>query len=339
MVAVARPSSRAGRLAFPLRTPFVLAAERANELDLKEIDEVEPGEQLAGLGRRTRHVVDDMIAEAAKLSAAYDDASDATAASGKVETRARRALRDIVDLAYITGWMLHRKRASLLDASAAGDEVKLAGECSSARRAVIKSAVALERAIAVATSVRSDLLHLVAADLARGLRTRATYHAFRAALRPEDPPDEATIEPRLRAAFVALARVCDGRHHGDLRLHDRLLFHQRRRDVAAWIRRRKQLGTTNDGSAEGLRHWKDLALFAECLRMVNHRPELRDHDERMARAALESLAWHDDDAALDEAAIAALGPLLGRDDALDELLLARRPVLVGELRGALERLG
>jgi hypothetical protein len=321
----------------------VRAAKRANELDFKWIDDIEPRGQLAALCRRALEVVDAMIAEAAKLSAAYDDASDpsrsAAPGGGKVETRARRALRDLVDLAYITGWTLHRKRADLLDARAAGDAVKLAGGCASARRAVLKSAVAIERAIAAATSVRSDLSHLVAADLERGLRTRAMYHAFRAAIRPDDPPDEATIERRLRAAFAALSRVCEDRHEGDLRLHDRLLFHQRRRDIAACLVLRSKLATTPDGSSDALRRWKDVAMFAECLRMVSHRPELRDHDERLARAALESLAWQRDDDALDEAAVAALAPLLGRDDSLDELLLTPRPRLVSELRGALERLG
>jgi hypothetical protein len=347
---VRHATPHAARLPFPSRAPFVVAAERANRLaieveaEAEGVDEAEPRDLLAALGQRTLSLIDDTICESAKLSSAYEAAlgdadADAASSAARVETRAHRALRDLVDLAYLSGWTLHRKRVSLLGAIADGDPAKLASECSSGRRAVLKSAVALERAIAAGTAVRSDLLQIVATDVERGVRTRALDQAFRAAIRPADPPDDATVEPRLRAAIAALSSVCDDPFHGDLRLHDRLLFHQRRREIAAWICRSEEPGAAEELAAEGLRQWKDLAMFAECLRMVNLRPELRDHDDRAARTALASLAWREDSAALDDAALDALTSLLGRDDGLDELLLARRPRTVGELRGALERLG
>lgn len=343
MAALRQTAARAERLPYPLRGPFVLLAERASELELGEDGDQTPQERLAQLCKRTFRVIDDMIGEAAKLTAAYDDAGVApgenAADVGAVEPTMQRALHDIVDLAYISGWSLHRKRASLLDATAGHDAWKIASECSSAKRAILKSAVALERAIAAGAGVASDLLRIAAIDVERGLRTRALYRAFRADIRPADPPDERTIESRLRAATIGLTRVCEDRAFGELRFQDRVLFHQRRAAVALWMSQLRQPRAGVDLAAEGLRQWQDIAAFAECLRMINHRPELRDHDEREARAALESLAWHDDAAMLDDAALDALGSLLGRDDELDALLLSRSARRVGELRAALERLG
>lgn len=343
MAALRQTAARAERLPYPLRGPFVLLAERASELELAEGGDEAPQERLAQLCKRTLRVIDDMISEAAKLTAAYDDAGaapgDQAAEGGAVEPRTQRALHDIVDLAYISGWSLHRKRASLLDATAGHDAWKMASECSSAKRAMLKSAVAIERAIAAGAGVASDLLRIAAIDVERGLRTRALYRAFRADIRPGDPPDERTIESRLRAVTIGLTRVCEDRAFGDLRFQDRLLFHERRAAVALWMSQVRQPGAAADLAGDGLRHWKDIAAFAECLRMINQRPELREHDEREARAALEALAWHDDDAMLDDTAFDALGSLLGRDDELDALLLSHGARRVGELRAALERLG
>jgi hypothetical protein len=336
IAALVQASKRAERPPFPARTPFVDIAERAAQLELADDDTMDASDRLVHLGKRTREVVDDMIREAAQLSAAYDDVGVATDDGA---APARSPVRDIVDVAYMSGWTLHRKRAGLTDALAGDDLWKIASECSSAKRAVLKSAVAIERAIAAGLGVESELLQHVITDVERGLRTRALYRAFRADIRCDEPPDERTIEPRLRAAMIALTKVCEDRHHEDLRFQDRVLFHERRRSVAAWMRHPRAADATTEVISDGLRQWKDIAAFAECLRMINLRPELREHDDRAAREALDSLAWYEDDARLDDTALDALGPLLGRDDALDAILLSRGPRLASELRAALERLG
>lgn len=337
--ALVHASTRAERLPFPARTPFVVVAERAAQLDLGGRDAIDASDRLVQLCTDTLHVVDEIIREAAKLNADYDDTGAKTGVLGAVEAPPPSSLREIVDVAYMSAWVLHRKRASLLDAVTSGDLWQMACESSSAKRAALKAAVAIERAIAAAASVESDLLQHVAADLERGLRTRTLYRAFRADIRCGEPPDERTIASRMRAVTIGLTKVCEDRHHEDLRLQDRVIFHERRRSVAAWISLHRRSGTATEVVAEGLRQWKDLAAFAECLRMVNLRPELRDHDDRAARAALDSLAWCEDDATLKDSELDALGSLLGRDDALDEILLSRRPRLTSELREALERLG
>lgn len=331
IAALLQASLPAERLPFPARTPFVEVAERAAQIELGGND---ASDRLTALCTSTLQVVDEIIREVAQLSAAYDDFGGASAPT-------RSALTDIVDVAYLSGWTLHRKRSSLLDALTGGDVFKMASECSSAKRAVLKSAVAIERAIAAGLGVKSELVKHVLTDVARGLRTRALYRSFRADIRLDEPPDERTIEPRMRAVMIALTKVFEDLHFADLRFQDRVLFQERRRNVAAWmsLRSEHEPGTTKDVTSEGLRQWKDIAAFAECLRMINLRPELREHDDSTARAALDSLAWHDDDAALDDVTQGALGSLLGRDDGLDTILLSRSPRLGSELRAALERLG
>ncbi len=339
IAAVVQASTRTERLPFPARTPFVVAAERAAQLELAASDASDAGDHVAHLCKRTLQVVEEILREAAKLSAAYDDDGAARAGVDDGAAPARSPLRDIVDVAYMSGWTLHRKRASLLDAVAGGDLWRMASECSSAKRAALRAAVAIERAIAAGLRVASELFHHVVNDVERGVRTRALYRAFRAEIRPDDPPGERTIESRMRAAMIALTKVCEDRHHEDIRLQDRVLFHERRRSVARWMSLHRRPDTTRDVIAEGLRQWKDIAAFAECLRMINLRPELQEHDDGAARAALESLAGYEDAAPLDDGALDALGSLLGRDDGLDAILLSRGPRLVSELRAALERLG
>ena len=166
-------STRVERPPFPARTPFVDIAERAAQLELGSSETIDAGDQLTQLCKSTLQVVDDLIREAAKLSAAYDDAGAANEDRSDDAPPARSPLRDVVDVAYLSGWTLHRRRAGLLDARSSGDLWRMASECSSAKRAALKSAVAIERAIAVGLGVESELVQHVLADVERGLRTRA----------------------------------------------------------------------------------------------------------------------------------------------------------------------
>lgn len=349
-VATGAPATtRPARLSGHPRMPFMFAAERANMLDLIAIDGA-PRDYVAQLCERTLLVLEYTIREIDKLSDACEDAAaaepededDEDRVSGvfPVATVARgSALREITDLAYLGAWALQRARASLLDATAGGDTWSMVEACSSAKQEVLESAVAIEQALAEDAGVPSDLTELVALGVERGLRARSLYRSFRAAVRPDALPSATNVESRMRAATLGLVQLCDPRHAEDFRLQDRILFHRHRDAVELWRSRQWQPGATNNVAADTLRQWKKLAELARGLQRINDRPELREHDERVARAALASLADHEDSDPLADDALEALGSLLGRDDGLDALLLSLSGHRVGELRDALERLG
>ena len=349
VAAVAPATTRPARLSGHPRMPFMFAAERANMLDLIAIDGA-PRDYVAQLCERTLLVIEYTISEVEKLSDACEVAAaaepeaedDEDRASGvfQVATVARgSALRGITDLAYLGAWTLQRARASVLDAIAEGDTWSMVGACSSAKHEVLESAVAIEQALAVDAGVPSDLAELVALGVERSLRARALYRSFCAAVRPDALPSATTVESRMRAATIGLVQLCDPRHAEDLRLQDRILFQQHRAAVELWRSRQWLPGATNNVVADTLRQWKKLAEFARGLQRINARSELREHDDRVARAALASLAEHEDSDTLAGDVVEALGSLLGRDDGLDALLLSLSVHRVGELRDALERLG
>jgi hypothetical protein len=351
VAAVAPATTRPARLSGHPRMPFMFAAERANMLDLIAVDGA-PRDDVAQLCERTLLVLEYTINEIEKLDDACEvaaaaeseseDEDDEDRVSGvfPVATVARgSALRGITDLAFLGAWTLQRARASVLDAVAGGDTWSMVGACSSAKQEVLESAVAIEQALADDAGVPSDLAELVALGVERSLRARALYRTFRAAVRPDALPSATNVESRMRAATLGLVRLCDPRHAEDLHLQDRILFHQHRAAVELWRSRQWLPGATNNVVADTLRQWKKLAELARGLQRINDRSELREHDDRVARAALASLAEHEDCDTLAGDVPEALGSLLGRDDGLDALLLSLSSHRVGELRDALERLG
>lgn len=230
----------------------------------------------------------------------------------------------IADLVVIGVWTLQRERTDLEAALAYGDLDRGCDACSSARRAVVRALAALEGALLGPGEGPGAAGRMLALETERALAVRGAYRAFRAAVRESVPASSAQVEARLGAVGVAVAGVFSSSAWPALRTSDRRLF----REIDARLHGRE------DSPAAGLRLWQDVAAFAGCLRAVNHRPELVEHDARAASAALATLPA-DDALRVDDALLEALGPLLGRDDELDELLLGRAPVRAGALRARL----
>lgn len=284
--------------------------------------------------------IDVARAHGERLLAALDDAMAAAievevdAAAGRGEASAAlfaESADRLTDLVVIGNWTLQKKRARLLETTAGSDPARVGDACASARRAVIRTLAAIEGALVDPRSSAAGVTRLLAQETDRSLRVRRLYRAFRAALRLEVPPQPGALDARLTAAGVALATVLDGPHAADLRASDRRLFHELADRLTTFRSEPRGEGS----SLAGLRLFQDIAAFAGCLRTINLRAELQEHDAHAAHAALSALG---DGEVVDEVALDALGELLGRDDELDAVLLGRAGVQAATLRPLLERL-
>jgi hypothetical protein len=236
----------------------------------------------------------------------------------------------VADLVVVGVWTLQRERTDLEAALAYGDLDRGCDACSSARRAVVRALAAIEGALLGSGAEQGAAGRLLAQETERALRVRGAYRGFRAAVRGAVPATPVQVEARLGAVGVAVAGIFASSAWPAMRASDRRLF----REIDARLQDRTG---RDEGSTPGLRLWQDVAAFAGCLRAVNHRPELVAHDARAASAALAALPT-DDALRVDDSLLEALGPLLGRDDELDELLLGRAPVRTGALRARLSPL-
>jgi hypothetical protein len=231
----------------------------------------------------------------------------------------------IADLVVIGVWTLQRKRAALETILEGGDVPRVCEAAASARRASIRALAALEGALLGDAADLGVVARLLAVETERALHARGLYRAFRAALRAETTPTAARVGARLSAVGGALSRVFASPHWDALRAEDRRLFREIEERVHAFRATDEHAGTV------GLRLWQDIAAFAGCLRAINNRPELVEHDGRVAASVLDHIPA-DDDALVDDGVLEALGALLGRDDSLDELLLGRGGARAGALR-------
>lgn len=271
-------------------------------------------------GREVLTAIDDAMAAVVEVSGLESDSGSALFAE---------SADLLTDVCVIGTWTLQRKRAELEGAMESGDAARSSDACDSARRAVIRALGAIERAL-LPPGVSGAVARLSECEADRARRTRGLYRSFRAAVRPDAAPTAATIEARLTAVGVALAQVLASPHYRELRASDRRIFREiEARLTAFW--------STPRTVVAGVRLFQDIAGFAGCLRTINHRAELMEHDARTAAIALSTIG-DDDDAVVDEGALEAMGPLLGADDELDDFLLGRRQARAGAVRPLLARM-
>lgn len=179
----------------------------------------------------------------------------------------------------------------------------------------LKAVVALENAWSQAVGEIHQLG--LEPETRTALRVRQAYCAFWRSLPHSPPQGVAEVRRYLHESAFSIARLTDGRTLLDLRHADRRLLVTLKRRVRVWLRSR--------GAAEnGACLVQELVAFGGLLAEINHRSELIEHDQR-AMKLLAALA-EEEPANLDlrhhPAARMHLAALIGRDNELDDLLLA-----------------
>lgn len=251
--------------------------------------------------------------------------SDSLRAIGE-QISAELASREVSDLAFV-GYSQIRAGLERLRAARGNDDPWVVmAQADTAHRHLAKALIALESALREFHGLPTTERQWVSIE--DSLEIRRVYGQFRRAIaRLDEDPTMSGSRAGLESAARTLAILHDRAIYPYLRIDDRRQIRQLRKRIAACLVASADRGTkTSDGQDEGGRElWQDLVAFAELIQQVNDRQELREHDGDIAAQAVSRLAVAEPDRRPATKIIALLGPLLGRDPALDQLLLTQPP--------------
>ncbi|MEM6794433.1 MAG: hypothetical protein AAF725_10665, partial [Acidobacteriota bacterium] len=177
-------------------------------------------------------------------------------------------------------------------------------------------------------------------DIKDSLETRRLYGQFRRAIhRPGEPQDLDEVTAQLRGAAHRIAILRDRKIYPFLRIYDRVPIRRLQKRIQAWLEEAWDPAVAAERERQGRQLLSDLVSFAELLKQINNREDLREHDRRTAmrlhRVFFES---KNSPGSLEPGHLGDLELLLGRDDELDALVLDPSRHSVEGLRAPLGRL-
>ena len=177
---------------------------------------------------------------------------------------------------------------------------------------VLKAATAVENAICEQLEQGNELS--LEGEIEDALRVRQAYCKMWSSLLLSPVASSAEVEPRLRTASTAIARLTGREVFLDLRFNDRRLILSMQRRIRRWL--------ASGGQSEGgIQLCQDLLSFFCLLAEINHRIELLVHDEALSEL-IAILGRQRDEAPLRQEALRRrFELLLGREVALDRILL------------------
>lgn len=208
------------------------------------------------------------------------------------------------------------------------DVQEMISECGSALRAIQKSLYAIEPRLCELEKIPRFL----PSHLATSLQVRRHYRKlWHFAVVVGDVTTE-TVRAALRGAGTRISILAGSEVYSLLREDDRFYIRELQLRILDWLR---------DGIDAGaaVRIWQDFALFVEILRQVNLREELVTHDHDAIFQAADELMARGEEAVPE--VVKMLRPVLGIDDALDEVILGNpsAKTLLRELRRAAVQFG
>lgn len=296
----------------------------ARGLETRACEEESSAQLLAGLVPRAQAALELGLGLLAKVVDVYEEgppggvpeltpAPAADADFGRELDAIFAAGNAISDLCLAARIELKGKRQALSRLTARDDRWGLLSACASARRKLLKSANAIDIAIAEREGSAPVLGGVYETELARSLLVRRAYTTFRHVIAVASPADGGS-QQALRAAAVAIAVLVGRDVYEDLRIDDRM---QVRAFQGCLI---EALQRPEPGPPRAaMKLWQDLFAFSGMLVEVNNRAELREHDRGLVATLLPRVRQLGD-VPLDGELAKALAPLWGRDDGLDRLL-------------------
>ncbi|MEL7059321.1 MAG: hypothetical protein AAGN46_04750 [Acidobacteriota bacterium] len=245
------------------------------------------------------------------------------------------AAREISDMAFVSRTQLLEGYEGLMSALENDFVWVVASHADTSLRRVGKSLISIESAVRDFEGLPP--VERRWSDLADSLEIRRLYGQFRRSiLRGEETLDGESLQRRLRAASNRIAILRDLKIYPFLRIYDRVPIRRLQKRILAWLERSPADPETE---SEGRRLWSDLRSFAELLRQINNREELREHDRRTVNRIYRLLF---EPASPPERPLPAhvedLEKLLGRDDELDLLVLDAARQSSTAFQAPLERL-
>lgn len=198
-------------------------------------------------------------------------------------------------------------------ASAREDREEVLTATAACLHKIRKAATAVDRVLAQVDGHDPALTTTI--ELESSLRTRKEYVHYRRAVMGSGPPSSERLLDRLCRAAIAFMRMQAKSMYCDLRLSDRLELQAMHERVSAWVE------APQHDLEEGRRLWQDCAGLAELLKQINLRSDLIDHDKQLMGRLVPLLAAMDASRPLPDEIFDQAKRLLGRDDAVDSLIL------------------
>jgi hypothetical protein len=239
--------------------------------------------------------------------------------------------QEIADLLFLARTELKGTLQDLITSVDQEDFLRVASSCDSGLRTLKRTLISVESAIYEYEGMDPPMRQWT--DLEISLRTRRLYADLRRHILGGGRPSDAALPDRLAGVHDRLDQLRELDVYPLLRFDDRVTMRELRRRLGTWV-----TAEPHD-LLEGRHLWQDLTGFAELLKEVSHRQELRQHDRAQLRRAYHQLfgrGAHPPE--LPEDLLFQLDALHGLDDELDDLLLRRERRDLPRWRGMLSRL-
>ncbi|MEM1178659.1 MAG: hypothetical protein AAGM22_09970 [Acidobacteriota bacterium] len=245
------------------------------------------------------------------------------------------AAREVSSLAFATRTQLKENRDALVTAIEHRNIWVVASHADTGLRRVCKGLITVEAAAREYENFEPLERHW--SDIKDSLETRRLYGQFRRALnRQGEPADAAEVADRLRKAAHRITILRDRKIYPFLRVYDRVPIRRLQKRIGAWLDRPDD---ESGKEADGRHLLSDLHSFAELLKQINNREDLREHDRRTAmRLFRVFFSSKNPPTELGPGHVGDLELLLGRDDELDQIVLDPLRHGIEPLREPLERL-
>jgi len=224
--------------------------------------------------------------------------------------------QEVTDLVFLARADLRGALQDLIASIDQEDFLRVASSCDAGLRTLRRTLISVESALHDFEGLQPPMRQW--SDLDVSLQTRRLYADVRREVLRPPAPDDATLADRLAGVHDRLHQLRELELYPLLRFDDRVAMRELRRRISTWI-----VADPPDLLA-GRHLWQDLVGFAELLKTVSHRQELRQHDRALLRRSYHQLFGRAAHArTLSDDMLHQLDALAGLDDELDALLARR----------------
>ncbi|HEX6245286.1 MAG TPA: hypothetical protein VFZ61_30400, partial [Polyangiales bacterium] len=279
-------------------------------IDPRTHEHLEPG-AVRGLQHQLDRSLAEIVALAAQLMERCDRQLEAEARSGAAATQCGPALLALSDVCFMAMAEANGKRGELSRDSQSTDALQSLYIAASALRRARKILTTIDAQVARALGTTPAIDG--SARLHESLEIRKQYSILRRSAEAESTPSASELRRRLRVVEMRIGMLATREIYANLRLDDRIELSALRQRIGHWLELPQDVG-------QGRRLWEDVVGFTHVLTQVNLRQELRAHDTRVVRGALDLLNQESGGATVNTELWESMRGLLGLHDALDDAL-------------------